>query len=81
MNSEEKKNKWYHEIWFVVLMLFVMGPFGFPLLWKSQKCSTGLKWVLTILFTVLTVGALWGTAEVVRLIVKRVQELQASLQF
>ena len=41
--------RWYHSVWFVLLMLFfVLGPFGLPLLWKSPRFSRGAKigWVV-----------------------------------
>ena len=75
----EAQEKWYHHIWFVVMMLIVAGPFAFPLLWKSPKLSRGAKWALTLLFTILTLLAIWLSVETFRLIWKHVQELQAAL--
>ena len=41
--------KWYYQPWSVVLLLlFVLGPFGLPLLWKSPAFSRGMKLTLTI---------------------------------
>ena len=51
--------KWYHNIWFVLGMLvFVLGPFGLPLVWRHPRFSRRTKWVLTIataLYTVLLI--------------------------
>jgi hypothetical protein len=41
--------RWYYRPWSVVLLLFfVLGPFGLPLLWKSPRFSRGLKIALTV---------------------------------
>jgi hypothetical protein len=41
--------RWYYRPWSVVLLLFfVLGPFGLPLLWKSPRFSRGLKITLTV---------------------------------
>ena len=41
--------RWYYRPWSVVLLLFfVLGPFGLPLLWKSPGFSRGLKIALTV---------------------------------
>jgi hypothetical protein len=43
------QGKWYYNIWFVLLMLFfVLGPFGLPLVWKSPRMGRGVKWALTL---------------------------------
>ncbi len=73
------KEKWFHHIWFVVAMLLAAGPFAFPLLWKSSQFSRGAKWVLTILFILLTIAAIWLSVESVKLVLKQFQELRATL--
>ena len=41
--------KWYYQPWSVVLLLFfVLGPFGLPLLWKSPAFSRGMKIALAV---------------------------------
>ncbi|HKN40469.1 MAG TPA: hypothetical protein VJ456_15335 [Acidimicrobiia bacterium] len=48
---------WYYRPWSVVLLLFfVLGPFGLPLLWKSPGFSRGMKIALTV--AVITYSAL-----------------------
>lgn len=50
-----KENKWYHGRVTVLLMLFfVLGPVGFPLLWKSPRFSKLWKQILTVLTLVYT---------------------------
>ncbi len=36
-------------VWYVLLMLFMVGPFAVPLLWQSQKFSKKAKVVWTVL--------------------------------
>ncbi|PIQ85042.1 MAG: hypothetical protein COV74_10615 [Candidatus Omnitrophica bacterium CG11_big_fil_rev_8_21_14_0_20_45_26] len=79
--TEEKKSKWFYDVWFVILMLLTIGPFAFPLLWKSTKFSRVMKWTLTILFVLLTVGAIWSSIEMVKYIWQRAQEIQAAVVF
>ena len=51
--------KWYHNVWCVLLMLFfVLGPFGLPLVWTHPRFSQRTKWALTIamlLYTILLI--------------------------
>ncbi|MDO8730376.1 MAG: hypothetical protein Q7J69_04240 [Candidatus Omnitrophota bacterium] len=50
------ENKWYHGRVTVLLMLFfVLGPAGFPLLWKSPYFSKRWKQILTVLTLIYTV--------------------------
>ena len=44
------KSKWYHNTWFVLLMLtpLALGPLALPLLWKSPAFSRRAKWWLTL---------------------------------
>ena len=46
-----KPVKWYHQPWFVLLMLtpLALGPFALPLLWKSPRFSGRVKMLLTLL--------------------------------
>ena len=79
MDEANKKSKWYYGIWFVILMLLLFGPLAFPVLWKSEKFSRDMKWLLTILVILMTVAALWGSVEIVKLVWKQFKELQATL--
>ena len=76
---DQSKAKWYHEVWFIIFMLILLGPFAFPLLWKSSKFSRAFKWIVTILFSIVTLLAVWFSIEVVKLVWKQVQEIQAAL--
>ncbi|MFB3895825.1 MAG: hypothetical protein ACE14V_05930 [bacterium] len=60
--QEAKKSKWYYSVPFVLLMLFVVvGPFAFPLLWKSPRFNRTSKIILTIGVSILTIFLLWLT--------------------
>ena len=79
--SAAPSSKWYHNLWFVLAMLFfVLGPFGLPLLWKSPHFTRAWKWLLTILVLLYT---LWLTVMSIRLfeaVYQRTQELLGALQ-
>jgi len=56
MGEPDGEARWYHNIWFVLLMLFVvLGPFGLPLVWRNPTLSRGMKISLTILTLAYTV--------------------------
>lgn len=60
--------KWYHSVGVVLLLLFfVLGPFGLPILWKSPRFSRAWKQILTALTLLYTASLFW-------LIVSAVQE-------
>ncbi len=47
--------RWYHSVWFVLLMLFVVaGPLALPLLWSSSRFPRWAKWALTFGMVVYT---------------------------
>lgn len=73
------EDKWFYRLWFVIAMLFVAGPFAFPLLWKSPRISFSLKWILTVLIIILTVVALWLSLETGKAVWKEIQSLQSVL--
>ncbi len=40
--------RWYHNVWVVlVLLLFVLGPFALPLIWKNPRLSRTAKLALS----------------------------------
>lgn len=46
--SSAKNSRWYHNIWFVLFMLFfVLGPFGLPMVWTNPRLSRPVKITLT----------------------------------
>jgi hypothetical protein len=74
--------KWYYNIWFVLLMLFfVLGPFGLPLVWKHPRFSRGLKWGLTVLTLAYTLWLIDATIRVTQAVLERVNQFNETLQF
>ena len=64
----EKPSKWYHGIVPVLIVLFVLGPFGFPLLWKSPRFNRFWKITLTILVILSAIYFVWGSWEIIKTI-------------
>lgn len=62
------QSKWYYGIIAVLSGLFLLGPFAFPLLWKSPHFNAFWKVFLTVAVTVATFVMIWGTWGVVNLI-------------
>ena len=74
--------RWYHNIWFVLAMLFlVLGPFGLPLVWKNPNFSRTVKIVLTLLMVIYTIVLIDMTIRMAQVVSQRVNELNRSLGF
>jgi hypothetical protein len=81
MPEEDGKMKWYlRPISVVVLLFFVLGPFGLPLLYKSPKFSKTLKIILTIVVILYTSYLIFASLEIGRELYRRVEELQDILK-
>ena len=77
MIKEDRKIKWYlRPIGVVVLLFFVLGPFGLPLLYKSPKFSKASKVMLTIVVILYTSYLIFASLEIARELYKRTEELQ-----
>ena len=84
MPAEPSRGRWYHNTWFVLLMIspVALGPFGLPLLWKSPRFSRTAKTGLTILTIGWTVLAVWYVVVVVLPAVQHeINQFNSSLQF
>ncbi len=76
------KAKWYHNLWFVLFMLFfVLGPFGLPLVWRNPRFSRGVKVLLTAVTTLYTLWLVDLTIGMTRAIMQRVNQFNTTLQF
>ena len=74
--------KWYYNVWFVLLMLFfVVGPFGLPLVWKNPRFPRWLKITLTLAMIAYTALLVDLTIRMTRAVLEHVNEFNASLQF
>jgi hypothetical protein len=81
MPKEDGKVKWYLRPMGVVLLLFfVLGPFGLPLLYKSPKFSKTLKIILTIAVIIYTFYFIFASLEIARQLYSRMGELQDMLK-
>jgi hypothetical protein len=80
MSKEEEKVKWYlNPISVVLLLFFVLGPFGLPLLYKSPKFSKTLKIILTVTVIVYTSLLILASLEIGIELYTRMQELKRTL--
>jgi len=79
--SKDEKVKWYLRPMGVVLLLFfVLGPFGLPLLYKSPKFSQKLKIVLTIVVILYTSYLIIASLEIGRNLFIKMEEFQDLLK-
>ena len=78
---KDEKVKWYLKPMGVVLLLFfVLGPFGLPLLYKSPKFSQKLKIVLTIVVLLYTSYLIIASVEIGRHLFIKMGEFQDILK-
>jgi hypothetical protein len=81
MSEEEGKVKWYlNSIIVVLLLFFILGPFGLPLLYKSPKFTRTSRIILTIVVIVYTAFLIFGSLEIGRELYIRMEELQDTLK-
>ena len=81
MLKEDEKVKWYlRPISVVLLLFFILGPFGLPLLYKSPKFSKTIKIILTIAVIIYTSYLIFASLEIGRELYKRMGELQNVLE-
>lgn len=64
--------KWYYQPWTVVLLLFfVLGPFGLPLLWRSPAFSRSMKIALAVAVIACTVLLVDGVLAAIRAVMEQ----------
>ena len=84
LRPDQPKPRWYHNVWFVLLMIspFALGPFGLSLLWKSSQFSPRAKAGLTMFTIAWTLLAVWYVAAVmVPAVMKEVNQFNSTLSF
>jgi hypothetical protein len=75
------KLKWYlNPVIVILLLFFVLGPFGLPLLYKSPRFGKTSRIILTILVTLYTLGMILGSLELGRELYIRMKDYQSILQ-
>ena len=81
MPKEDGKAKWYlRPVGVVLLLFFVLGPFGLPLLYKSPNFSKTSKIILTIAVVLYTSYLIFASVEIARELYSRMGELQDLLK-
>jgi hypothetical protein len=81
MPKEDGKVKWYlRPVGVVLLLFFVLGPFGLPLLYKSPAFSKTVKIVLSIAVILYTFYLIFASLEIARQLYSRMVELQEMLK-
>jgi len=79
--GKEEKIKWYlRPIGVILLLFFVLGPFGLPLLYKSPKFSKTLKIVLTIAVMIYTLYLIIASVEIARNLYIKMEEFQGMVK-
>ncbi len=81
MPKESGEVKWYLRPMSVVLLLFfVLGPLGLPLLYRSPKFSKTIKIILTIAVMIYTTYLIFASFEIAKQLYSRMEELQDMLK-
>jgi hypothetical protein len=81
MPKEDEKVKWYlSPISVVLLLFFILGPFGLPLLYKSPKFSKTSKIILTIAVIIYTSYLIFASLEIARKLYSGMGGLQDMLK-
>jgi hypothetical protein len=76
MPKEDEKVKWYlRPVSVVLLLFFVLGPFGLSLLYKSPKFSKTTKIILTIAVIIYTSYLIFVSLEIARQLYSRMGQL------
>jgi hypothetical protein len=77
MVKDDRKIKWYlRPISVMLLLFFVLGPFGLPLLYKSPQFGRASKIILTVVVIMYTSYLIFASLEIGRELYGRMQELQ-----
>jgi hypothetical protein len=77
MLDENNKSKWYlNPIVVILLLFFVLGPIGLPLLYKSPHFGKASKIILTIITIIYTVYLIYVSLEIALKLYRSIEELQ-----
>ena len=81
MPKDNGRIKWYlRTVPVILLLFFVLGPFGLPLLYRSPKFNKTLKIILTIVIIIYTSYLVFASLEIGRELYRRMGELQDTLK-
>ena len=71
--------KWYYSIPSVIFSLILLGPFAFPLLWKSPAFNWFWKILITAVVCVATYFMLAGTVKIVQYVLHEFSAMQEAM--
>jgi hypothetical protein len=78
MQPPPKPSKWYYNVWFVlILLIFVLGPFGLPLVWNNPNFSRRAKVAITLIMVVFTILLIDMTIRTVKTVMDSMGRLDA----
>jgi hypothetical protein len=76
MPKEDEKVKWYlRPVSVVLLLFFLLGPFGLPLLYETPKFSKTTKIILTIAVIIYTSYLIFVSLEIARQLYSKMGKL------
>ena len=76
---EAPRSKWYHNVWFVLFMLFfVLGPFGLPLVWKNPRFHRWVKAGLTLVMVAYTAALADLTVRAFQAVTTEIRNIQST---
>jgi len=79
--DKEERIKWYlRPIVVILLLFFVLGPFGLPLLYKSPKFNRKLKIILTVIVILYTTYLIIVSVEIGKSLYIQIGEYQGMLK-
>jgi hypothetical protein len=77
MVDEEPKRKWYlSPIVVLLLLFFVLGPLGLPLLYKSPHFGRKWKIALTVITIVYTIYIIYETVVILQAMLEWIWQMQ-----
>ena len=76
------RSKWHQNVWFVLfLLLFVVGPFGLPLVWNNPRLSRPVKIILTGVMVVYTVVLVQMIIQIYQSVTQELTNIDSALRF
>ncbi len=78
MQNNSSGSKWYYGLVPVFLGLILMGPFAFPLLWKSPQFNLFWKVLLTFLVAAATLWMIKASAGVLGILMAQIKQIKEA---
>jgi hypothetical protein len=81
MFGENLKSKWYlNPIVVLILLFFVLGPLGLPLLYRSPHFGRKTRIALTIIIIIYTAYIIYETVVIVQSMLKWIWQMEEMMQ-